>query len=69
MIILMSKCSTCQYVWFHKETYKKINRKVQEESQGEAAANPRHKEEEKKFKVRKGDTSINTFHHGSSAPF
>ena len=22
MIILMSKCSTCQYVGFHKDTYK-----------------------------------------------
>ena len=28
---------------------KKVNRKVQEESQAEAAANPRHQEEEKKW--------------------
>ena len=67
MITLMSKCSTCQYVAFHKETYKKVNRKVQEEPQSEAAANPRHQEEDKNFKIRKGHTeSIHKFHHGSS---
>ena len=30
-------------------TYKKLNRKVQEEPQTEAAANPRHQKEEKKW--------------------
>ena len=30
-----------------KKAIKKVNRKVQEESQAEAAANPRHQEEEK----------------------
>ena len=66
MIIFMSKCSTCQYVGFHKETYRKVNRKVQEEPQAEAADNHRHQEEEKTFKVRKGHMeSINKSHHGS----
>ena len=30
------------------ESWEKVNRKVQDEPQGEAAANPRYQEEEKK---------------------
>ena len=41
---LISVLSTGQ----HDSTGKKVNRKVQEEPQAEAAANPRHQEEEKK---------------------
>ena len=33
----------------YKEQNKKVNRKVQEEPQAEATANPRHQEEEKKW--------------------
>ena len=38
------------FLWlsFQHNYYKKVNRKVQEEQQAEAAANPRHQEEEKK---------------------
>ena len=32
-----------------KKKFKKVNRKVWEEPQGEAAAHPRHQEEEKKW--------------------